>query len=206
MDGISILYGTQTGNSIDVAKRIGREAKSRRWIPMIRSLQEVDVSTLSIVQFAIFVTATTGQGNVPDKMKTFWRHLFRKSLKTDILKGLRFAVFGLGDSAYVQFNVVAKKLHNRLLSLGAVQIIHRGLGDDQHDAGYDAALDPWLDQLWNSLENVHGQQKTVSGSVFDDCPFSVKRECIMESFPVDSKAWFDDSIQAAKRFYEVRIL
>ena len=26
-----------------------------------------------------------------------------------------------------------------------------GLGDDQHPGGYEAALDPWLQQLWHNL-------------------------------------------------------
>lgn len=26
-----------------------------------------------------------------------------------------------------------------------------GLGDDQHPSGYEAALDPWLQQLWHNL-------------------------------------------------------
>lgn len=25
-----------------------------------------------------------------------------------------------------------------------------GLGDDQHDLGYDAVVDPWLESLWKS--------------------------------------------------------
>jgi hypothetical protein len=47
--------------------------------------------------------------------------------------------------------VVAKKLHARLATLGAVALTDRGLGDDQHAAGYEAALDPWLQTLWTSL-------------------------------------------------------
>lgn len=32
---------------------------------------------------------------------------------------------------------VAKKLDKRLLDLGATAIVEKGLGDDQHPAGYD---------------------------------------------------------------------
>lgn len=44
---------------------------------------------------------------------------------------MQYAVFGLGDSGYVQFNVVAKKLDRRLQQLGAKRMIALGLGDDQ---------------------------------------------------------------------------
>lgn len=97
---------------------------------------------------------------------------------------MKFGVFGLGDSSYTRsvsvpqkpsllrsqvhhrFNFPAKKLHKRLIQLGAQPIIPRGDGDDQHYLGYsqitisygsagwnkhirvDGALDPWLDNLW----------------------------------------------------------
>ena len=64
-------------------------------------------------------------------MKVAWRALLRKSLPADTLGATQFAVFGLGDSGYVDFNVVAKKLDNRLVQLGGSRLLPRGLGDDQ---------------------------------------------------------------------------
>lgn len=45
------------------------------------------------------------QGDPPDNMRKFWRLLLRKSLPTDLLLGMHYAVFGLGDSGYVKYNV-----------------------------------------------------------------------------------------------------
>uniref|UniRef100_A0A672LQW2 NADPH dependent diflavin oxidoreductase 1 n=1 Tax=Sinocyclocheilus grahami TaxID=75366 RepID=A0A672LQW2_SINGR len=45
------------------------------------------------------------------------------------------AVLGLGDSSYPKFNFVAKKLHKRLLQLGANMLLPVGLANDQHDLG-----------------------------------------------------------------------
>jgi hypothetical protein len=42
-----------------------------------------------------------------------------------------------------------------LLQLGAQSLIPLGLGDDQHDLGYDAAADPWIDSLWTNLLLIH---------------------------------------------------
>jgi hypothetical protein len=47
----------------------------------------------------------TLQGEPPDNMRRFWRFLLRKSLPPDSLSRTAFAVFGLGDSGYVQYNV-----------------------------------------------------------------------------------------------------
>ncbi|KAL1494820.1 hypothetical protein ABEB36_010352 [Hypothenemus hampei] len=99
----------------------------------------------------IFVCATTGQGDEPDNMNIFWKFLIKKSLPNDLLCNLKFAVFGLGDSSYTKFNFVAKRLHKRLLQLGGQSLLPLGLGDDQHDLGYDAIADPWIENLWIKL-------------------------------------------------------
>lgn len=50
---------------------------------------------------------------------------------------------------------MAKKLDRRLVALGATPVCERGLGDDQHPNGYEAALDPWLRNLWMCLRQEH---------------------------------------------------
>lgn len=49
---------------------------------------------------AVFVTSTTGQGDVPANAVTFWKSLLRKKLPPTCLSHLRFTIFGLGDSSY----------------------------------------------------------------------------------------------------------
>lgn len=55
----------------------------------------------------------------------------------------------------MHYNVVAKKLDRRVAALGGQHVINLGLGDDQHPSGYEAALDPWLAQLWSALHAQH---------------------------------------------------
>ncbi|CAN0242169.1 unnamed protein product, partial [Hapterophycus canaliculatus] len=84
---------------------------------------------------AVFVVSTTGDGEVPNNMSAFWRFLLRRGLPANCLESMRFAVFGLGDSGYAKYNATARKLHARLLQLGAVELVDRGLGDDQSPRG-----------------------------------------------------------------------
>lgn len=51
--------------------------------------------------------------------------------------------------------MAAKKLARRVEALGAGSLLPRGLGDDQHPFGYEAALDPWLRALWPALRTHH---------------------------------------------------
>ncbi|XP_067164920.1 NADPH-dependent diflavin oxidoreductase 1 isoform X3 [Apteryx mantelli] len=146
-----ILFGSQTGTAQDTAERIGREAKRRHFQCRVEALDSYDVANLINELLVVFVCATTGQGDPPDNMKMFWRFLFRKNLPPSSLCQMDYAVLGLGDSSYPKFNFVAKKLHKRVLQLGGNPLLPVALGDDQHDLGPDAVVDPWLLDLWDKI-------------------------------------------------------
>uniref|UniRef100_A0A0E0N236 NADPH-dependent FMN and FAD-containing oxidoreductase n=1 Tax=Oryza rufipogon TaxID=4529 RepID=A0A0E0N236_ORYRU len=150
-----VIYASETGNAMDAAERVGRQAE-RGGCPAVDVLpmDSFDPSCLPSERFVVFVVSTTGQGDPPDSMKGFWRYLLKKNLGARWLEGVRYAVFGLGDSGYQKYNFAAKKLDKRLLHLGAEPIIQVGLGDDQHPSGYEGALDPWLLSLWESLNQT----------------------------------------------------
>jgi sulfite reductase alpha subunit-like flavoprotein len=99
----------------------------------------------------LFVVATAGQGDPPDNLRRFWRFLMRAALPSDALAGLPFAVLGLGDSGYPNYNTVAKKLHARLGALGGRAVCPPALADDQAAGGPDEAFDAWLPGLWPAL-------------------------------------------------------
>ncbi len=137
MTPLLILYGSQTGESKEVAFRVGREARQRGFLPRVLSMHDYPVTDLPSERLVVLVASTTGQGDPPDNMRPFWSFLLRKSLPPDSLAGASFAVFGLGDSGYAKYNVVAKRLDARLAGLGGARIVDLGLGDDQDRYGYE---------------------------------------------------------------------
>lgn len=146
-----ILYASETGNAIDAAERLGREAERRGCPVLLLSVDEFDPGSLPDQEIVIFVVSTTGQGDNPDSIKMFWKFLLQRNLSQNWLSRVNYAVFGLGDSSYQKYNFVAKKLDKRLSDLGATAVVERGLGDDQHPSGYEGALDPWMSTLWKAL-------------------------------------------------------
>ncbi|XP_030746156.1 NADPH-dependent diflavin oxidoreductase 1 isoform X2 [Sitophilus oryzae] len=152
---ITILYGSQTGNAQDLAERIWRESKRFYFQSSVSTLNEYDVSQIAQENCLIIVCSTTGQGDEPENMKKFWKLLLRRSLPSDLLSDVRFAILGLGDSSYTKFNFVAKRLYKRILNLGGEPILPIGLADDQHDLGYDAIADPWIENLWLKLTETY---------------------------------------------------
>ncbi|KAI7872090.1 hypothetical protein BDF14DRAFT_1954287 [Spinellus fusiger] len=150
-----VLYGSETGCAQDVAETIARQGKRRHFETSVLAMDDYDKMNLIEESLVIFVCSTVGQGREPYNMKTFWRFLLRKNLPNDILNGISCAVFGLGDSSYSKFNYPAKKLHKRLIQLGANMIQTRGDGDDQHYMGLDGELVPWLKTLWDNVMNKY---------------------------------------------------
>ncbi|XP_045659679.1 NADPH-dependent diflavin oxidoreductase 1 isoform X1 [Ursus americanus] len=153
--GLLVLFGSQTGTAQDVSERLGREARRRRLDCRVQALDSYSVVNLINEPLVIFVCATTGQGDPPDNMKNFWKFIFRKNLPPTSLCQMDFAILGLGDSSYAKFNFVAKKLHRRLLQLGGRALLPVCLGDDQHELGPDAAVDPWLRDLWDKVLGLY---------------------------------------------------
>lgn len=148
---LTILYGSQTGTAQDLAEQIWRESKRFHFTGTVMSMDKYDVRCLIDEKYVIFVCSTTGQGDEPDNMRTFWKFLLRKSLPPNSLNALNFAVLGLGDSSYEKFNFVAKRLNKRLQQLGASTLTSIGLCDDQHDLGASAVYLKWIDELWKEL-------------------------------------------------------
>ncbi|CAK9086938.1 NADPH-dependent diflavin oxidoreductase 1 (NADPH-dependent FMN and FAD-containing oxidoreductase) [Durusdinium trenchii] len=168
MRRLTVLFGSQTGSAEEVAERVGRDASRRAFEPVrVCALDAYDRGELVNEELVVLVVATTGDGDPPDNMRQFWRFILRKGLPGDVLQGLRFVVFGLGDSSYAKYNVMAKKLRNRLLQLGATEVATRGFGDDQSQYGLEGDLDRWLPTMWEQVLALYPLPK---GYVVDDSP------------------------------------
>ena len=167
---ILILYASQTGTAKYVAEEIFRELCKRNFTPHISAFDSFDMSQLPFQKYVIFIVSTTGQGEVPDNMKNSWKFLLIKELPNDALEQVNFTIFGLGDSSYSKFNSSARKLYQRLIQLSAKEIYKRGLGDDQHEFGYESELIPWLEGLWESLRQYF-PSKNYDGQDNDRIPY-----------------------------------
>ncbi|TAQ87326.1 hypothetical protein B7494_g4351 [Chlorociboria aeruginascens] len=138
-----ILYGTETGNSQDVAEDLGRVLERIHFVTRVIEMDLVELTHILKHTIVVFVISTTGQGEFPRNARAFWKSLLRKRLPPECLSHVHFAVFGLGDSSYPQFNWSARKLHRRLEQLGAKEIYPRGEADEQHPEGIDGTFLSW---------------------------------------------------------------
>ncbi|MES1911126.1 MAG: hypothetical protein MHM6MM_003610 [Cercozoa sp. M6MM] len=151
---VCVLYGSQTGCARDVAERVAWQCSRRRLRVHLSAMDDFDIARLPAERCVIFVCSTTGQGDVPDNMRAFWRFLMRRDLPATSLRNLLFTVFGLGDSGYQQYNVAARRLFQRVLNLGGTAFHPRGLGDDQHDIGFEHGLAQWMPGMLDALDTM----------------------------------------------------
>lgn len=147
-----ILYGSQTGTAEEYAERIARDAYIRGIEYHLSSMNEYPPSQLPEERHVVFLCSTTGDGEMPTNMHSFWRYLLQKSLPGNWLENFTFTVMGLGDSSYEKYNFAGKKLFRRLEQLGARLHPQRADGDEQDPLGHDSAYQPWASELWRHLD------------------------------------------------------
>lgn len=134
---ILILYGSETGTAADLAHELSHLTERHHFATTCLSASSLSpFSSLPSWPIVIFVTATTGQGDMPANVLAFWRFLLRRKLPGDWLRHTEFTTFGCGDTGYKKFNWAVRKVHKRLLQLGAKEVAERGEGDEQHAEGW----------------------------------------------------------------------
>ncbi|EEA28917.1 NAPDH-dependent diflavin reductase [Talaromyces marneffei ATCC 18224] len=146
-----ILYGSETGNSQEVAEELGRTAERLHFVAHVKECNGVKADTLASHSLVIFVVSTTGQGDFPLNARGFWKTLLLKRLPATFLSGVKYTQFGLGDSSYPKFNWAARKLRKRLSQLGAAEIYPCGEADEQHPEGLEGTFLPWATDLRKHL-------------------------------------------------------
>lgn len=123
---VVILYGTETGTSELVADSVA-DVLAAEHDPSIYDMSEFAVEDLDPEDFLVVISSTYGEGELPTGAIPFAEEL--DEVKPD-LTGLRFAVFGLGDTVYGEtFNRGGEIMAEKLTALGATQVGEHGRHD-----------------------------------------------------------------------------
>lgn len=121
---LRVFFATETGNSKMVAQHVAKQAKDRGWNATPQPVKKIKkIEELKGDEPVIFVTATHGEGDPPEPALAFFEMLKRSDVS---LKSVKYAVLGLGDSSYPQFNKAARDLDVCMEKLGAERIHERG--------------------------------------------------------------------------------
>ncbi|KAM6155844.1 S-adenosyl-L-methionine-dependent tRNA 4-demethylwyosine synthase TYW1-like [Rhynchocyon petersi] len=175
---VKIFYGSQTGTAKGFAAILAEAVNSLGLPVTVINLEDFDpddhlVEEVACPSVCIFLLATYTDGQPPESASWFCKWL--EEAATDFrfgrtyLKGLRYAVFGLGNSAYAShFNKVSKNVDKWLWQLGARRVLARGVGDcnvvSSRHGSIEADFSVWRAQLLARLQELwQGEEKPGHG-------------------------------------------
>ena len=149
-----ILYGSETGNAHYVARNLEAELKQRGVRTKLMAMDNYNMEDLPTEKNVYCVISTAGQGEFPNNAKHFMKELhdplvLKGKGGVGVLKGVNFAVFGLGDSSYFYYNKAAEELDNRLQYLGGNRLLDMGKGNDKDEDRYETAWEEWAPKLFD---------------------------------------------------------
>lgn len=144
---ITIAFGSQSGNAQNLAQVIGDQLENEGLSNQVIDMSSLDPEGISELGKLIIVTSTHGDGEAPDNASE-WLSYLKFSEEVE-LKGLRYAVLGLGDTYYPHFCQCAKDFDQYLSKRGGHAMIPR-LDCDLY---YEEQYGEWLATLISVLKS-----------------------------------------------------
>jgi MioC protein len=145
---IAFLFGTESGNSEMVAEDL-RDSVAQTHETEVHDLGELSIDDLNTEDFFVVVCSSYGEGELPSSAVPFYEQLVE--VQPD-LTGVRYAMFGLGDTFYEDtYSQGSEVLDRELTKLGAERVGEYG----RHDAStWEAPSEVASEWLPTVLEQV----------------------------------------------------
>uniref|UniRef100_A0A8C6TDV5 S-adenosyl-L-methionine-dependent tRNA 4-demethylwyosine synthase TYW1 n=1 Tax=Neogobius melanostomus TaxID=47308 RepID=A0A8C6TDV5_9GOBI len=178
VSGVKIFFGSQTGTAKGFAKELLDEVEASGFPCEIIDMKDYDPDDQLADEgtnktVCVFLLATYTDGQPTENAEWFCKWLEEAS--TDFrygktyLKGLKYAVFGLGNSVYTgHYNTVGKNVDKWLWMLSAARIMTRGEGDcnvvNSKHGNIQADFKAWKMKFMNRLKKLaKGDKKSCNG-------------------------------------------
>ncbi|MFI3245987.1 MAG: assimilatory sulfite reductase (NADPH) flavoprotein subunit [Ferrimonas sp.] len=172
---LTILYGSQTGNSRQLAEQVAATAEQQGRAVQLHSMHTFKTKQLAQTQQLLLIVSTHGEGDPPDEAIAFHKYLFSKRVPQ--LPELQYSVLALGDSSYEHFCQTGKELDQRLTALGATAICPRV----DCDVDFENDASHWCQTVLAALPSVPDKAASVVSLVPTDAPPQPTQAAVAES-------------------------
>ena len=93
---LTVLYGTESGNSEMLADRTVKAAKKRGFQAVMKNMSEISPADLAKSTNLLVIVSTWGDGDPPETAVSFYKEFMGSEIS---LSGVRYSVCALGDTA-----------------------------------------------------------------------------------------------------------
>lgn len=158
---VTVLYGSQTGNSEGLAKKTAQHLEEKGFQVTLSSMSDFKPNNLKKINNLLVIVSTHGEGDPPDNALSF--HEYVHGRRAPKLDHLSFSVLSLGDSSYEFFCQTGKEFDERFEELGGTRLFDRV----DCDLDYDEPFSEWLQGVASSLsegEAVSLPQETAGAN------------------------------------------
>jgi sulfite reductase (NADPH) flavoprotein alpha-component len=156
---LTVLYGTESGNSEVLADRTAKEAKKRGFQASIKNMSDISPADLSKISNLLVIVSTWGDGEPPEGATTFYKELMEKDVS---LAGVSYSVCALGDTSYDKFCQTGKDIDTRFEKLGGKRIAER----KDCDVDYEENWNAWLESALGAIAPASSPAASVVPAAF----------------------------------------
>jgi sulfite reductase (NADPH) flavoprotein alpha-component len=138
-ESVLILYGTVTGNSETLAKKLADALRPTGLSARVQDMAHCQPHVLKQANCVLVVASTYGDGEPPDDAAPFWEAIVHGNGLD--LTGVKYSVLALGNTTYDHFCKCGRDLDTALERHGAVRIYPRV----DCDVDYDRPAKFWME-------------------------------------------------------------
>ena len=143
---ITIVYGTETGNSKRLATDFASKAKQKSIHAKVIGMDQYRLSDLTKEEYLLALISTHGEGEPPIAAKKFYDHIHQNGFK---LNSLKYSVLALGDTSYPLYCKTGEEMDEQFEKLGGVRIAPM----QKCDVEYEEDANAWFNEVMEKLSS-----------------------------------------------------
>ena len=144
-----MLYGSSLGTARDIAEEIAERAGVDGFETVVRSMDESFLGGHLPEDKVVVIVTATYNGRAPDTAIEVERAIDAGRFDGADWSGSRFAVLGIGNSQWPNYQYFPKRIDAAMEATGATRLLPRAEADGQGD--FDGAVAGLVRDLWKAL-------------------------------------------------------
>ncbi len=153
-EGITIIFGTESGNCEDLATQAADSLKGDGYTVQVLDAENVQIDYLPSFANVLVITSTWGDGEPPSNAEALMEKM-KGGAKPD-MSGSQFSVLALGDTSYEQFCQCGKDFDTLFAQFGS----HRSHERVDCDLDFEESYETWIAGVQTAFKASGLKKKT----------------------------------------------